>query len=143
VRPATSDDLARVVAVDERAAAGDPERRTDLRRHVEVGECLVRMADGEVVGYAVVRRQHFFGRDFMELLSVAAPARRAGHGSALLGAAREQAGTAQIFTSTNRSNDPMRRLLEQTGWQFSGELDGLDPGDPELVYFTWRGDRPR
>jgi hypothetical protein len=41
-----------------------------------------------------------------------------------------------MFTSTNASNVAMRSLLEAEGWSFSGQLDGLDEGDPELVFFT-------
>jgi len=26
-------------------------------------------------------------------------------------------------------------LLEKAGWRFSGLLEGIDEGDPELVYF--------
>jgi hypothetical protein len=26
-------------------------------------------------------------------------------------------------------------LLEKAGWQFSGQLEGIDEGDPELVYY--------
>jgi hypothetical protein len=29
-------------------------------------------------------------------------------------------------------------LLEKGGWRFSGQLDGIDDGDPELVYFIDR-----
>jgi len=39
-----------------------------------------------------------------------------------------------MFTSTNRSNLAMQSLLRREGWLFSGELDGLDEGDPELVF---------
>jgi hypothetical protein len=46
------------------------------------------------------------------------------------------AGTEQVFTSTNASNQPMRSLLQAEGWSFSGELDGLDEGDPELVFYS-------
>jgi hypothetical protein len=45
-----------------------------------------------------------------------------------------------VFTSTNRSNTPMRTLLDRDGWSFSGELSGLDDGDPELVF--WRRSDP-
>jgi hypothetical protein len=47
-------------------------------------------------------------------------------------------GTSQVFTSSNRSNTPMRELLRQQGWQLSGELDGLDAGDPEIFFFARR-----
>ena len=26
-------------------------------------------------------------------------------------------------------------LLVKEGWQFSGQLEGIDEGDPELVYY--------
>jgi hypothetical protein len=32
----------------------------------------------------------------------------------------------------------MRSLLRTEGWSFSGELDGLDEGDPELVFYKFR-----
>ncbi|MHC8315013.1 hypothetical protein [Pseudomonas sp. LB3P31] len=40
----------------------------------------------------------------------------------------------KIFTSTNVSNMPMRQLLEQLGYQPSGTVENLDPGDPELIF---------
>jgi len=36
------------------------------------------------------------------------------------------------------SSPPMRELLRQQGWQLSGELDGLDAGDPEMFFFAQR-----
>jgi hypothetical protein len=46
--------------------------------------------------------------------------------------------TKQVFTSTNESNQPMRSLLQAERWSFSGELSGLDEGDPELVFYRDR-----
>ena len=43
--------------------------------------------------------------------------------------------TERIFTSTNKSNAPMTGFLEKIGWRFSGELEGIDDGDPEMVYY--------
>nr|WP_207930214.1 hypothetical protein [Pseudomonas aeruginosa] len=49
--------------------------------------------------------------------------------------AQEQCRVAEeLFTSCNRSNLPMRRLLEREGFQPSGVIDNLDEGDPELVF---------
>jgi GNAT superfamily N-acetyltransferase len=94
---------------------------------------------GEVVaGFAVVLPAHFYGRDFIELLIVDPDRRRSGIGRSLLREAVATAGTAQVFTSTNTSNQPMRALLAAEGWSFSGELGGLDEGDPELVFYTNR-----
>ena len=47
-------------------------------------------------------------------------------------------GPISCCASTNRSNIPMRDLLVKEGWQFSGELVGLDPDDPEMIFFSWR-----
>jgi hypothetical protein len=32
------------------------------------------------------------------------------------------------------SNTPMRELLSQLGYQSSGVVENLDPGDPELIF---------
>jgi hypothetical protein len=56
-------------------------------------------------------------------------------GSALLRAAVDVATTTTVFTSTNESNGAMRALLARDGWLVSGTLDGLDAGDPEVVYY--------
>ncbi|MGD0926384.1 MAG: GNAT family N-acetyltransferase [Streptosporangiaceae bacterium] len=102
-------------------------------------ECRVYLDHEVVTGFAIVKPAHFFGRDFVELLMVDPARRRSGTGRALLREALAAAGTAQVFTSTNKSNRPMRALLDAEDWSLSGELDGLDEGDPELVFFK---DRP-
>jgi hypothetical protein len=109
-----------------------------LRRSVEEAQCLVHEGQGTLNGFVIVKPRHFFGRDFVELLQVTRAVRRSGIGRTRMEAAQALEGTTQLFTSTNRSNEPMRAILEQSGWYFSGELSGLDEGDPELVFFSWR-----
>lgn len=41
----------------------------------------------------------------------------------------------KLFTSTNRSNLPMRALLLKAGFIESGYIENLDENDPELVFF--------
>lgn len=84
----------------------------------------------------------FFGRDFVGLLKVDPARRRSGIGRALVRAVLATTGTGQVFTSTNTSNQPMRSLLRAEHWSFSGELDGLDEGDPELVFCKFRPGEP-
>jgi GNAT superfamily N-acetyltransferase len=140
VRRAVADDVAGILRLDQFATHQDRGRAEFLRRCVELGECLVQVDGGSVGGFAVVRAAHFFGRDFVDLLMADPARRRAGIGRALLRAAVASAGTEQVFTSTNTSNQPMRSLLRDEGWSFSGELGGLDEGDPELVFYTFRPD---
>jgi GNAT superfamily N-acetyltransferase len=138
VRRAVADDVGGILALNQFAAPTDHGRAEFLRRCVDLGECLVPLDDGSVGGFAVVRSAHFFGRDFVDLLMVDPARRRAGIGRGLLRTAMVTAGTEQVFTSTNTSNQPMRSLLRAEGWSFSGELDGLDEGDPELVFYQFR-----
>jgi len=139
IRRAVADDLDGILRTDPHAARGDQDRSDFLRRSLALGECLVYLDHGAVAGFAVVMPAHFFGRDFIELLMVDPARRRCGIGRNLLRAALAAAGTEQVFTSTNASNEPMRSLLQAEGWSFSGELGGLDEGDPELVFYNASG----
>jgi uncharacterized protein (DUF952 family)/GNAT superfamily N-acetyltransferase len=101
--------------------------------------CLVATAgpgSRRLAGYTVLRRGHFFGRHFVDLLLVAPAARRQGIGSALLAAAAGVGLGERIFTSTTRSNLAMRALLAAQGWRLSGRLTGLDPDDDEVVVWS-------
>jgi GNAT superfamily N-acetyltransferase len=86
----------------------------------------------------VLKTRAFFGRDFVELLVVTVDARRRGVGARLLRHAVGLSSTDRAFTSTNQSNVPMLSLLEKEGWSFSGQLEGIDEGDPELIYYKDR-----
>jgi ribosomal protein S18 acetylase RimI-like enzyme len=137
-RPATPEDEAAVFAVDAIALAGDEGRTRYLRDAIEAGECIVYDRDGIVLGYTVLKRGHFYGRDFIDLVFVASDARRQGIGRSLMRASCAAATTPRVFTSTNKSNAPMQALLLSEGWAPSGELVGLDDDDPELVYYRSR-----
>ena len=107
-----------------------------------LGECQVHVANRAVTGFVIVKPADFFGRDFIELLMVDPAVRRSGIGRVLLRQALAVAGTSQVFTSTNTSNQPMRSLLQAEDWSFSGELHGLDEGNPELVFYKTRPAKP-
>jgi hypothetical protein len=109
-----------------------------IRTYISSGFCWVISGQADLDGYAVLLPRHFFGRDFLELLMVSSSARRSGVATRMLQALLSMDGTNQVLSSTNRSNIPMRDLLAKDGWQFSGELVGLDPDDPEMIFFSWR-----
>lgn len=138
VRRAGQGDLTVMLQVDPRAALGDAERHGYLADAVDREICLLAAVDGVACGFVVVKLQHFFGRDFVDLLMVADTHRRHGAGRALMRAALDAASSADVFTSTNQSNAPMQALLQSEGWNVSGKLDGLDDDDPELVYYKRR-----
>lgn len=138
IRVASDDEIEEIVAIDDRASSGNQERISALSQGVQAGHLLVHESEDGIDGYVLVKPKHFFEHDFVDLLSVSDKHRRVGIGNSLLTAAFCLNGTPQLFTSTNQSNHPMRSLLGSAHWQLSGELSGLDPDDPELVFFKWR-----
>jgi len=143
VRPAGPADVAAMEAVDP-VAASDHERRAFIAERVAAGQALVAVGDDAldgdaIVGYLVMDHG-FFGRGFVAMLCVHPERRRRGVGQALMRHAEGACRTPRIFTSTNRSNLPMQRLLEGMGYHCSGMVDDLDPGDPELFYSRWLGE---
>jgi ribosomal protein S18 acetylase RimI-like enzyme len=134
IRFATESDLPAVLRVDELAPVARP-RIGFLTLRVQSGECHVFECQGDVVGYVTLRRRTFIGRDFVDLVAVVPSVRRQGVASALLRHAVAIASTPQIFISTNQSNAAMIQLFEKEGWTFSGQLEGIDEGDPELIYY--------
>jgi ribosomal protein S18 acetylase RimI-like enzyme len=115
-----------------------PARPTDwgsgiFRTALLAGGCSVFERDGEVMGY-VALDYSFFGNGFVSHLLVREDARREGIGEALMRHAMASCRTAKLFTSTNLSNAPMQALLGKLGFELTGVIHNLDPGDPELVY---------
>lgn len=112
----------------------DPFRRGDLIRHaIDQDECYIAVYDGVIKGFAIMNYS-FFSNAFIELLMVAEKDRRCGVGTALLDFLFAVCNTPKLFTSTNKSNEPMQKLLGKTGFTFCGQIDALDEGDPELFY---------
>ena len=138
VRAATTSDLEAVLKIAE-LTSSSTERESLLTLRIESGECLVRENQSRVVGFVTLARRSFFGRDFIELLAVDPDYRRKGVGGALLRGSVNEATTSAIFVSANLSNHAMLNLLRKEQWQFSGELEGLDEGDPELVFYRSTG----
>jgi GNAT superfamily N-acetyltransferase len=131
VRRATETEVDLVIALDAEAT-GSGGRGARLRAAQSTSRLLVAERDGRIVGYATHGR--FFEYDFLELIVVRASNRRSGVATALVGAVETAAESGKLFTSTNESNVPMRRLCERLGFEPSGVIENLDEGDPELVF---------
>lgn len=137
IRAARADQVEEVLAVHGPILGLSAQRARELVVHATArGSLLVHVAaSGQIDGYVLVEPQGLFGRDLVKLLVVASSARRRGIGAALLSAAVHASSTSRVFTSTNASNAAMRALLDKGGWQLSGTLSGVDPGDDEVVYY--------
>jgi ribosomal protein S18 acetylase RimI-like enzyme len=131
-RPARPDDQASLIALDT-IAAREPARADEIAGWLAKGLCFCAEVEGVVAGYGVLHR-HFFSRAFLEMLMVGAEHRAQGVGTALIVHAAGLSAGEQLWTSTNQSNQPMRRLLKHLGFTPSGVIEGLDEGDPELFF---------
>jgi GNAT superfamily N-acetyltransferase len=138
LRRATRDDQARLGDADPRLAS-ESGRADHVATLLDLGMSWLAEVDGAVAGYALVSR-HFYGRTFVDLVVVAEAHRRRGVAGALMAAAEDDHDDDRLFTSTNESNSPMRTLLAGRGYQVSGLIENLDPGDPELVFVKFKAE---
>ena len=133
IRLATVSDMAALLTIDT-VAAHDVRRVELLQQWVAARTCHLLLVDAVPAAYGVLHH-HFFDSGFIEMLMVAEHARRQGLGKSMLRHLMGICARPKLFTSTNRSNLPMRALLARNGFIDSGRIDNLDPGDPEWVMF--------
>lgn len=133
LREASPSDAEQLLEFDE-IARDDPDRASFLRGAIEDGNCLVAVSGGRTVGYGILDYS-FYGQGFIPLVYVRLESRRHGVGSGLIRALEARCVTGKLFTSTNESNAPMKALLRRLGFDPSGIIHNLDPGDPEIVFF--------
>ncbi|MFE7594611.1 GNAT family N-acetyltransferase, partial [Kitasatospora sp. NPDC057512] len=135
VRRGTESDADALIRIDSVALGGDEERAASIRRWCQQGQAPVLVAEDAsgLLGYCVTEYT-FFEQGFVTMLMVSSSARGRGVGRRLLDAVAASCETPRLFTSTNVSNQPMRRLLHRAGWQPVGLVQGLDEGDPELFH---------
>lgn len=133
IRLASPHDLMALKELDS-VAAHDAHRAKQLQRWIEHGTCHLLEIDGVATGYAVLHH-HFFECGFIEMLMVGERFRRQGVGRTLIDHLAEVCISAKLFSSTNASNDTMRRLFISSGFIESGRIDNLDPEDPEIIFY--------
>ena len=134
VRAASADDLPALEPVLP-AFLHPPYKRGRFLRALEGGEVVVAEDGGAIAGFMWCNE--FFGHTFVNVLAVAEGARRRGYAGVLLAHAEAHALTDRVFTSTNASNARMHAVLAHYGWRRCGEVDDIDPGDPEIVYVKY------
>ena len=144
LRPAALVDLASVVALDRSVRAApdqpthaadwlEPDAESHIRNWIVAGECVVAETAGELAGYAVMH-YHFFHSGLIDMVIVGQRFRRRGVGRSLVRHLAALCTSEKVWISTNLSNTPMQRLVDAEGFSMCGFIEGLDPGDPELIY---------
>ena len=133
IRDATKHDIDGIFAIDH-IAATEETRRQHIRDWIERGCVIIALIDERVVGYAVLEYTFFFC-GFISMLIVQEAYRRKGIATALVKRLEETCNTGKLFTSTNKSNGPMKAFMASMSYKPSGIVHNLDEGDPELFYF--------
>ncbi|WP_375451198.1 GNAT family N-acetyltransferase [uncultured Devosia sp.] len=131
-RAASETDLARLCALDT-SAPTDPARGPQIAAWIAAGAAHVAIQNGVVAGYGVITHT-FFHAGMIEMLMIAEPFRQHGLGTGLLAFLETLCRTDTLWSSTNLSNRGMQSLFERTGFVHSGLIEGLDEGDPEVIY---------
>lgn len=134
IRLAGADDAAIALAIDPTAATSA--HRADWLRRAFAGDqgrvAQIAYLDGRPAGFAVMG--WFFSNPFLDLIVTDQRFQRRGVASALLDEIERKHAGEKLFVSTNVSNAIMRALLLARGYLPSGQVDHLDPGDPELFF---------
>jgi GNAT superfamily N-acetyltransferase len=108
-------------------------RRKTLMHSLDFGTVLIASYEHNPAGF-IELHNHFYGHWFIELLFVRDGYREKGIGTLLLEKVCQMHKGEKLFSSTNESNRPMRRLFAKVGFIQSGFIENLDEGDPEFVY---------
>ena len=132
IRQGKERDLPYLFCLDHQARV-EPERRELIRVAVLDKRCWVIESEKDIVGYGIVTHG-FLGRSFLELIYIGESQRSKGYGPELISFLEAHSKSSDLFTSTNESNTHMQHVLEKLGYEQSGVIYNLDPGDPEIVY---------
>ena len=112
----------------------EKQRKVFIKKSILDGNCYVAVIEGKIVGYAVLEYT-FFDCGFISMLWTKEELRRKGVGTKLIAHLEKKCKKEKLFTSTNKSNAPMQKLMRKLKYKKSGIVHNLDPGDPELFYF--------
>jgi ribosomal protein S18 acetylase RimI-like enzyme len=105
-----------------------------LEDFIKKNKCIIAHTEDNIVGFLLFNKI-YFDKDFIELLIVDEEYRRKGIALKLIKHYENIIGSGKIFTSTNKSNQIMQKLLKAAGYKRSGIIYNLDNNDPELFYF--------
>ncbi len=102
-------------------------------RPLAADTCWIALLHHEVTAYAILNYS-LFCHGFIPLVYVGYKYRRLGLAVKLMRRLERECRASKLFTSTNRSNLPMRALLAKLRYRQVGSIDGLDEDDPEVFY---------
>ena len=129
----TISELENIQKID-KIAVNNSERINTIKISIDNNQCLIAKADNKVAGYLVFNKS-FYHNNFIDLLIVDQLFRRQGIGTALIRFYENIIKKGKIFSSTNKSNVIIQKLMNKLGYTKSGIVYNLDENDPEMIYF--------
>lgn len=132
IRQGRESDLSSLYRLDYEAQIA-PQRKEFIRDAVLDERCWVLEADKDIVGYGIISHG-FFGRSFLDMIYIDESHRSKGYGCQMISFLERYSRSDDLFTSTNESNTHMQHVLNKLGYERTGRIHNLDPGDPEIVY---------
>jgi ribosomal protein S18 acetylase RimI-like enzyme len=132
IRQGEDHDLQSLCRLDQEARI-ESDRRELVREAILEKRCWVLESEKDILGYGILTHG-FFGRSFLELIYIDELQRSKGYGPTLISFLEAHSRSSDFFTSTNLSNAHMQHVLQKLGYEQSGIINNLDPGDPEIVY---------
>ncbi|MDM5315264.1 GNAT family N-acetyltransferase [Fictibacillus sp. b24] len=133
---ANEHDLNEIVDIDQKMIGSD-RRKEEIDQAIKEERCLIISSGNEICGFLIYHLQ-FFECCFISLIMIDPAHQRKGLASSLLSRMTQISPTEKLFSSTNESNESMKRVFTKSGFSKSGKVDNLDEGDPEIIYFINR-----
>ena len=125
--------LQKIIALDKKMIGSD-HRKEELEHAIKEGRCLILYQEDEIAAF-LIYHTHFFDCCFISLIMVDPAHQRKGLASSLLTHMSRISPTNKLFSSTNESNESMKKVFIKNNFKKSGYIDNLDEGDPEIIYY--------
>jgi len=130
---AKPNEFAEVLGID-KEVIGNDSRKQYLKETIERNKCVVIKINSSIVGFLIYNTD-FFDCSFISLVIVHPLERNKGYAKSMMEYFEKISSTKKVFSSTNQSNEKMRKLFLSIGYVESGFINNLDEGDPEIIYF--------
>ncbi|MED1862225.1 GNAT family N-acetyltransferase [Fictibacillus nanhaiensis] len=133
IHNAKKHDLYKIIELDKKMIGSD-HRKEEINQAIKEERCFIMYQEEKIAAF-LIYHTHFFDCCFISLIMVDPEHQRKGLASSLLTHMTEVSPTTKLFSSTNESNESMKKVFLKNQFKKSGFVDNLDEGDPEIIYF--------
>ncbi|MET3727234.1 ribosomal protein S18 acetylase RimI-like enzyme [Fictibacillus halophilus] len=133
IQNARETDFYKIIELDKKMIGSD-HRKEEIVQAIKEERCLIMYQEDKIAAF-LIYHTHFFDCCFISLIMVDPAHQRKGLASSLLAHMSKISPTNKLFSSTNESNESMKKTFIKNQFKKSGFVDNLDEGDPEIIYF--------